>query len=470
MTRPNSVTTNYSYDNQSRLLSVLHQLAGSTIDGAIYTVDAAGDRTSKADQYAGVTSNYAYDALYELTGMTQGANTTESYTYDPVGNRLSSLGVSPYSNNTSNELTATPSASYTYDNNGNETSNTNSAGTTNYTWDFENRLTSVVLPGSNGTDTFKYDPFGRRIQKVFTQGSTTTTTNYVYDGYNSAEELDQNGNLLARYAETESVDEPLAESRSGTSSYYEQDGLGSVTSLGTSAGALANTYTYDSFGKLVASTGTLANAFQYTGRELDSENGLYFYRARYYDSTVRRFLGEDPVKFRAGMNFYRYVLNSAPNFSDPTGQFPPGLHGNDTYRMAVDVFGPSCESQARTVAVADVSVDSVAGLFNPFGSAWNYGGPHFPKPGQAEAGINNAISACSQSGLGVALHTLQDGYAHPKGRLGPFIHMVLGPLPDYPRGSAPLAALAATRAALQAFKDKCLPCCKGGSTTQLVAQ
>src|SRR5271155_2659677 len=105
MTRPNGVTTNYSYDTLSRLTSVLHQLSGSTIDGASYGLDSAGNRTSKTDYQAGVTSNYGYDAIYELTGVTQGTNTTESYNYDPVGNRLSSLSVSAYSVNTSNELT-----------------------------------------------------------------------------------------------------------------------------------------------------------------------------------------------------------------------------------------------------------------------------------------------------------------------------------------------------------------------------
>jgi YD repeat-containing protein len=87
MTRPNGVTTNYTYDNLSRLLSVLHQLSGSTIDGATYTVDNAGNRTAKTDDYSSVTSNYTYDALYELTQVTQGGTTTESYSYDPVGNR-----------------------------------------------------------------------------------------------------------------------------------------------------------------------------------------------------------------------------------------------------------------------------------------------------------------------------------------------------------------------------------------------
>jgi RHS repeat-associated protein len=319
MTRPNNVATNYSYDNQSHLLSVLHQLAGSTIDGAVYTVDSAGNRTAKTDKHANVTSNYGYDANYELLQTTQGATTTESYTYDPVGNRLSSLGVSPYSNNSSNELTSTPSASYTYDNNGNTLTKTASSNTTNYTWDYENRLTSVVLPGTGGTATFKYDPFGRRIQKAFTQGSTTTTTNYVYDGNNSVEDVDQNGNLLARFTETQNIDEPLAESRSGTTSYYNADGLGSVTSLTSSAGAIANTYTYDSFGKLTASTGSITNRFQYTAREFDTETGIYYYRARYFDPASGRFLSEDTLRFKTNVNFYPYAVNAPIRFNDPLG-------------------------------------------------------------------------------------------------------------------------------------------------------
>ena len=119
MTRPNSVTTSYTYDNLSRLTSVLHQLSGSTIDGASYTLDSAGNRTAKTDQLAAVTSNYTYDAIYQLTQVTQANNTTESYSYDPVGNRTASLGVSSYTTNASNELTATSNASYTYDSNGN---------------------------------------------------------------------------------------------------------------------------------------------------------------------------------------------------------------------------------------------------------------------------------------------------------------------------------------------------------------
>jgi RHS repeat-associated protein len=182
----------------------------------------------------------------------------------------------------------------------------------------------VARLNSGGTVTFKYDPLGRRILKVFTQGSTTTTTNYVYDGNNSAEEVDQNGNLLARYTEAQNIDEPLAESRSGTTSYYEADGLGSVSSLSSTAGALANNYTYDSFGKLTASTGSLTNSLRYTGREFDVEIGLYFYRARYYDPSVGKFLNEDPIRFLGGMNLYRFTSNDPANMIDPTGFCPCG--------------------------------------------------------------------------------------------------------------------------------------------------
>ncbi len=323
MTRPNGVSTNYTYDKVSHLLSVLHQLSGGTIDGAVYTLDAAGNRTAKADEHANVTSNYGYDNIYELLSAMQGTNTTESYSYDPVGNRLSSLGVSSYSNNVSNELTSTSAASYTYDSNGNTTSKTDSTGTTNYTWDFENRLTSVTLPGSGGTESYRYDPFGRRIQKAFAQGTNTTTTNYVYDGADTIDEADQNGNTVAKYARTMNIDEPLAESRAGTVSYYQQDGLGTVTSLSNSAGALVQTYIFDSFGKLTASTGSLTNPFRYTGREFDAETNLYYYRARYYDPNLGRFISEDSLGFVATADFYSYVENDALNLADPFGLCPP---------------------------------------------------------------------------------------------------------------------------------------------------
>jgi RHS repeat-associated protein len=134
-------------------------------------------------------------------------------------------------------------------------------------------------------------------------------TNYLYDGDTLREEMDNSGNVLARYTQEPRVDGPLSMLRGATPSYYEQDGVNSVSSLSNSAAALANTYSYDSFGKLTASSGTLTNPFQFTGRDYDSDTGLRYYRARYYDPSAGRFVSEDPAGFFGGFNFYTYVEN-----------------------------------------------------------------------------------------------------------------------------------------------------------------
>jgi RHS repeat-associated protein len=323
LTRPNTVNTSYGYDNLSHLLSVTHANSGVTLDGATYTLDNAGNRTAKTYQRTAVATNFGYDNIYQLLSATQGATTTESYTYDPVGNRTASLGVASYTTNSSNELTATSNASYTYDLNGNTITKTDSTGTTTYTWDYDNRLTSVTLPGSGGTVSHRYDPFGRRIYK----SSSTGTSIYAYDRLNLVEEANSSGAPVARYSQTPKIDEPLAMLRSGVTSYYQADGLGSLTSLSNTSGALANTYTYDSFGNVVASSGGIANNFRYTGREFDTETNLYHYRARYYDSGTGRFLREDPVRFVGGQNFYSYVTNNPVNRTDPLGLMQLNIGG-----------------------------------------------------------------------------------------------------------------------------------------------
>ncbi|HWZ44719.1 MAG TPA: RHS repeat-associated core domain-containing protein [Candidatus Saccharimonadales bacterium] len=267
--------------------------------------------TAKTNKLNNVTSNFVHDNLYQLTGVTQGTSTTESYTYDAVGNRLSAVGGTSYSCNASNDLLGAGPASYTYDDNGNTLTKTDASGTTAYAWDFENRLKSVTLPGDTSV-TFRYDPLGRRIQKG---GSI-----FVYDGANLIQESDQAGNLVAHYIQGPGIDQPLAAYRGAASEFYEADGLGSITSLTTTSGAVNQSYSFDSFGNTFSTTGAFVQPFRYTGREWDAETGLYYYRARYYDAAIGRFLGEDPVRFDAGSpNFYAYVGNSPTNAVDPSG-------------------------------------------------------------------------------------------------------------------------------------------------------
>jgi RHS repeat-associated protein len=372
-TRPNGVNTTYTYDNVSQLQSVLHQAGGTTLDGDGYTYDAAGNRVSKTNHLNNVTEDYSYDSLYQLTQVTQGASTTETYTYDAVGNRLSSLGVSLYQYNSSNELTSTPSASFAYDHNGNTASKTDSSGTTTYNWNSNDQLTSVVLPGSGGTVSFKYDPFGRRIQKSGPVG----VTNYLYDDDNLPLEIDNSGNVIARYIH-DGIDDSLSELRSGVIGFYQQDGLGSTISVTSAAGALADTYTYDSFGNLTASSGTSTNPLRYTTREFDQETGFYFNRARYYDPSSGRFLSEDPLGFAGGdIDFYAYVGNNPVRFVDPFGLQransprlgPPGTDvffpdplrpGEGTIR----VYGPNGE------AVTDYDFGHPHGGTDPHAHDW----------------------------------------------------------------------------------------------------
>jgi RHS repeat-associated protein len=127
---------------------------------------------------------------------------------------------------------------------------------------------------------------------------------------------------VARCAQGLYIDEPMAMLRSSATSYYQADGLSSVTSLSNTAGSLAQTYTFDSFGKQMASSGSLTNPFQFTAREFDTETSLYNYRARYYDANAGRFLREDPLRFTAGVNFYAYVSNQPLNLVDPYGLWP----------------------------------------------------------------------------------------------------------------------------------------------------
>ena len=112
--------------------------------------------------------------------------------------------------------------------------------------------------------------------------------------------------------------------RSSTTSYYQADGLGSITSLSSSSGSIVNTYIYDSFGNLNSSTGSVVNPFRFTARESDSETGLYFYRARYYDPSTGRFLSEDPIGFDGGVNWYAYTNNEPVLFLDPYGTSTQG--------------------------------------------------------------------------------------------------------------------------------------------------
>jgi RHS repeat-associated protein len=101
------------------------------------------------------------------------------------------------------------------------------------------------------------------------------------------------------------------------------DQLGSVRDVVDGNGAVVNHLVYDSFGNIESeSNGAVDFRFGYTGREFDEESGQYYYRARYYDAGVGRFLSEDPISFSGGdANLYRYALNRPTTILDPSGLY-----------------------------------------------------------------------------------------------------------------------------------------------------
>jgi RHS repeat-associated protein len=144
--------------------------------------------------------------------------------------------------------------------------------------------------------------------------------NYLYDSASIVEELSSSGTVLAKYTQGLGIDEPLAMNRGGSNSYYNADGLGTVTSLIDGSGSAAASYTYDAYGNPIAAAGSAVNPFRYTGREWDSETGLYYYRARYYEPQIGRFVSEDPLRsLGSGANLYAYVDNEPIAFRDPKG-------------------------------------------------------------------------------------------------------------------------------------------------------
>lgn len=332
---PNGDTTTYGYDKDGNLVSLVQKNAkGIVIASNSYTLDKIGNRLGNTTPDRSIA--YQYDAIYRLTqalSSTPGysSNNTgkgggipnatqqqkEFYTYDPVGNRLSSDKTQTYVYNQGNQLVVN-GGNYTYDKNGNLIQKVSPDGTTTYVWDYENRLIKVTMPDGTVVE-FAYDPFGKRIAKKVTESDAATTTRYFYDNDNILFEYDESGAIGNRYTHGPGVDEHLMVNTGKDKYFYHADGLGSIIALTDSAGNVVQTYEYDSFGNLKDQKNRVKQPFAYTGREWDKETGLYYYRARDYDPMEGRFISKDPIGVQGGTNLYSYVSNNPVNFTDPTG-------------------------------------------------------------------------------------------------------------------------------------------------------
>ncbi|MES1213010.1 MAG: RHS repeat-associated core domain-containing protein, partial [Singulisphaera sp.] len=359
--------TQLHYDGAGRLTSLLdYSQSGSSdpVESLSYGYDQADwVRTVTNTVHASENVTYSYDGKGQLLGAAYGTSgdpqPDEAYHYDAAGNR-SSVNVggaggttSAYSTDpASNRLLNDGAYAYTYDNEGNRLTRTSIAdGTyTEYGWDNRNRLISVTTYASAAKTTkvsqvtYTYDAFDRRVSKsVDADGSGTIDRHefYAYDGGNvildyaevdGAEGATQQE--LKRYLDGPAVDQILAEedltqptSAAARVLWHLLDNQGTARDLVDNSGALVEHYVYDAYGQLLSVTdqnGDLVEAprsrYLYTGRELDLDTGLEYYRGRWYDPAVGRFLSEDPIRFAGGdANLYRYVGNGPTNATDPSG-------------------------------------------------------------------------------------------------------------------------------------------------------
>lgn len=213
--------------------------------------------------------------------------------------------VSSTSYNVNNQLTNWKGRGLTYDANGNLTND----GTNTYTWNARNQLASI----SGGVAaSFQYDAFGRRVSKTI-----GGTTQYLYDGVNPVQEI--SGSSASANLLTGGLDEYFQRTDSAGARNFLTDALGSTLALSDSTGTTQTSYTFEPFGNTTTSGAATTNSFAFTGRELDA-TGLYFYRARYYNPQLQRFISEDPIEFGGGdANLYSIAGDEPTDFLDPTG-------------------------------------------------------------------------------------------------------------------------------------------------------
>jgi len=184
-------------------------------------------------------------------------------------------------------------------------------------WDDFGQLKEVRRNGAT-LATFAYDGFGRRKRK--TAGGVTVK--YVWDGDQLRAEANASGTTQT-YSYYPGLDQLHAVTKDGVTYYASiEPATGDVNGLiNSSTNAVVATYNYTPWGEIESSTQTVAglNSLRWKGLLYDSETGLYYMRARYYDPTIRRFISEDPIGLEGGINQYAFAGDDPVNNSDPSG-------------------------------------------------------------------------------------------------------------------------------------------------------
>ena len=324
----NGVNTNYTYNAHNRMTSIVTDPV--SLLHIQYEYDAANNRTVENFLHAPDRSKKTnYNELCQVVGFERGAIVgdeipspylNETFGYDLMHNRTNTSKnntVTSYQVNTVNEYLVANSNSnitFSYSDKGEMTFD----GTHNYVYNADSKLVGV-----DSDITYKYDPFGRRVQK----NVAGVITNYYYDDKRVIEERNGSDQVVWNYYYPFNFDLLVASSNGSVRHYMHEDVLGSVLAVTDDAGNLVERYEYGAYGELsvfdanyTPVSGTqIDNHYYYSGAELDAETNLYNMKARHYHPAFGRFMQRDPLGYYDDLNMYQYAQSNPINLVDPSG-------------------------------------------------------------------------------------------------------------------------------------------------------
>jgi len=353
------------YSTFGELSSYTANVSGSPVFSTTFTRDKLGRITQKVETISGTTTtfDYAYDPAGRLQEVKTNGTVTATYSYDSNGNRLSLVTPSGTTNGTydaQDRLTTYGTATYTYSNNGELQTKVVGGQTTSYVYDVLGNLKSVTLP--NGTlIEYVIDGQNRRIGKKV---NGTLTQGFLYQNQlNPVAELDGTGAIVSRFVYGTKANVPDYVIKGGVTYRIVSDHLGSPRLvINTSTGAVSQRIDYDEFGNVTQDTAPGFQPFGFAGGLYDSQTGFKRFGARDYDAQVGRWTAKDPIRFGgAGVNFYEYVINDPVNWIDPTGRILDtfvdlGFIGYDLYRIITDNILRGCDNLGLNLAALGADV------------------------------------------------------------------------------------------------------------------
>jgi RHS repeat-associated protein len=319
---PNGTGVTRAYDEAGELQSLTNWGPGGPISTYAYTRDAVGNPTEISGSDG--VETLSYDPLDRLTGVCYqascpgGSDPFIRWTYDQVGNRLTEArpsGTTSYSYNAGDQLTSAGATSFSYDLNGNETQ----AGSRAFAYNAVGRMISTTASGQ--TTTYAYDGEGSLLTVSGPSGTSSLLWDVNLPLPQIALERDGAGQTLRSYLYG---NERISMSAGGARSYYLSDGSGNVTGLTSASGDPQWSYSYEPFGTLRSQTkldpAAPDNPMLFAG-EQQLSSGLYNLRARDYDPSMGRFTSLDPLGYRDTPqgSIYGYAGNNPVVFADPSG-------------------------------------------------------------------------------------------------------------------------------------------------------